>query len=268
MPVVTDGYVSNDDRRFTMLLESKVAVVYGGAGAMGSAAASALANEGARVFLVGRTRNSLEVVAKEINDAGGRADVAELDVFDRDVVEAHADAVVATAGRLDVSYNAVGMNAEQEIPLVDMTVDQFLTPIVEAATSNFITVTAAAKRMAAQGSGVIVTLSTTAAREWRHRMGGFNVACAGIEALSRRAAHEFGRSGVRVVCIRPNFTPDTHPELVEAAAEHVQLLEGDTALGRLPRVEEVANAVVFAASDRAGAISGAVLNLSCGAIVD
>jgi 3-oxoacyl-[acyl-carrier protein] reductase len=89
--------------------------------------------------------------------------------------------------------------------------DDFVTPIVEAARSHLNTCTAAARRMAAQGSGVIVTLSTTAAREWRHEMGGFNVACAGIEAFSRSLAHQVGASGVRVTCIRPSFTPETYP---------------------------------------------------------
>jgi NAD(P)-dependent dehydrogenase (short-subunit alcohol dehydrogenase family) len=62
-----------------------------------------------------------------------------------------------------------------------------------------------------QGAGVIVTLSSTASLEWRHQMGGFNVACAGIEALTRSLAGELVRYGVRVVGLRPNFTPETSP---------------------------------------------------------
>lgn len=249
-----------------MLLENKNAVVYGAGGSMGGAAARALASEGARVFLVGRTRAKLEAVAADITGAGGAADVDQVDVHDRQAVEEHADRVISAAGTLDISFNAVGMDAVQNQPTIEMSLDDFMTPIVEAARSHFNTCTAAARRMAAQGSGVIVTLSTTAAREWRHQMGGFNVACAGIEAFSRSLAHQVGPSGVRVTCIRPNFTPETFPGEMPAGA--LDPLVQDTAIGRLPLLAEVSRTVVFAASDHAGAMSGAILNLSCGAIVD
>jgi 3-oxoacyl-[acyl-carrier protein] reductase len=249
-----------------VLLKNKNAVVYGAGGSMGGAAARALANEGARVFLAGRTLVKLEAVAADINVAGGAAHVAQVDVHDRQAVEEHADSVISAGASLDISFNAVGMNAVQNQPTVDMSLDDFMTPIVEAARSHFNTCTAAARRMAAQGSGVIVTLSATSAREWRHEMGGFNVACAGIEAFSRSLAHQVGASGVRVICVRPNFTPETSPDEIPAAS--LDTLIRDTAIGRLPLLAEVSRTVVFAASDHAGAVTGAVLNLSCGAIVD
>jgi 3-oxoacyl-[acyl-carrier protein] reductase len=249
-----------------VLLENKNAVVYGAGGSMGGAAARALASEGARVFLVGRTLAKLQAVAADIRGAGRAADVAQVDVHDREAVEEHADSVISVAGTLDISLNAVGMDAVQNQPTIDMSLDDFMTPIVESARSHFNTCTAAARRMAAQGSGVIVTLSATSAREWRHEMGGFNVACAGIEAFSRSLAHQVGPSGVRVICIRPNFTPETSPGEVPVGS--LEPLIQDTAIGRLPLLAEVSRTVVFAASDHAGAMTGAVLNLSCGAIVD
>ncbi|MBF6168327.1 SDR family oxidoreductase [Streptomyces gardneri] len=250
-----------------MRLIGKNAVVYGAAGSMGGAVARAYAGAGAQVYLVGRTRATLEIVAEEITASGGRAKVAEVDVFDRTAVEAHADEMIEEAGSLDISFNAVGMKAIQDVPLVDMDLQDFMIPIIEAARSHFITTTAAARRMTARGSGVIVLLSATAAAEYRYRMGGFNIACAGIEALNRSLAGEVGRYGVRVVCIRSNFAPETVPGLSENDPS-LQTLIGDTRLGRLPRLAEVADAAVFAASDMAGAMTGAVLNLSCGALVD
>jgi NAD(P)-dependent dehydrogenase (short-subunit alcohol dehydrogenase family) len=119
--------------------------------------------------------------------------------------------------------------------------------------------------MTAQGSGVIVLLSSTAAMESRHQMGGFNLACACIEALTRSLAGEVGRQGVRVVGLRPNFTPETIPGTSE---EDVPMMVEDTLLGRLPRLAEVAGTAVYLASPAAGAMSGAVVNLSCGAIID
>ena len=94
---------------------------------------------------------------------------------------------------------------------------------------------------------------------------GFDLACAGIEAFTRSLAGEVGRHGVRVVCLRRNFTPETAPGVTDEA---IQPLVTDRLLGRLPRLAEVADAAVFAASGHAGAMTGAVVNLTCGAIVD
>ena len=169
------------------------------------------------------------------------------------------------AGRLDVSFNAVGIDAVQEVALVDLALEDFMTPVTQAARTNFLTATAAARRMTHQGSGAIVLLSSSAARESGPLMGGFSLACAAIECLARALAGEVGRDGVRVVALRPNFTPETTPEVDLA---DVQYLVDGTALGRLPRLAEVADAAAFAASDGAGAMTGAVVNLTCGAIVD
>jgi 3-oxoacyl-[acyl-carrier protein] reductase len=216
------------------------------------------------VFLAGRSLPGLDTVAAEIRAAGGEAETAQLDVDDREAVERHADEVVARAGRLDVSCNAVGMDAVQNVPLIDLSRDDFMTPIEQAMRRHFATTTAA-RRMSAQGGGTIVTLSTSAAREWRHEMGGFSVACGAIETLTRTLAAEVGRHGVRVVCIRPNFTPETAPGIAD---EDIRPLVQDTLVGRLPRLAEDGAAAVYAASDGAGATTGAVLNLTCGAIVD
>lgn len=249
-----------------MLLENKNAVIYGAAGSMGSAVARAFARRGAHVHLAGRTLAPLEDVAAQIAAAGGLAEVAEVDALDRHAVEAHADGVIAASGSFDVSFNAISIAAVQGTPLVDLSLDDFMAPIVQAARTHFLTATAAARRMAAQRSGVIVLLSSSAAQESRHPMGGFNLACASIEALTRSLAGEVGPHGVRVVGLRPNFTPQTMRE--DAAADHLEPLVRDTLLGRLPRLDEVANTAAFLASSDAGAMTAAIANLTCGAIVD
>ncbi len=245
-----------------MLLEGKTAVVYGGAGAMGGAVSRAFAREGARVFLAGRTRAKLDELAAAIRSADGVAETAEVDAMDRAAVDEHLDQVVATAGRVDISFNAISYPVVHG-PLMDMSLEDFLAPIVGACQTHFVTATAAARHMTEQGSGSIVMLSSTAALEWRHHSGGFSVACAGIEALTRNLAAEIGRHGVRVVALRPNFTPETSPGVTEAdISQHLD----EVVLGRLPLLREVADSAVYAASDAAGAMTGAVLNLSCGAV--
>ena len=105
----------------------------------------------------------------------------------------------------------------------------FTAPIIDACQSHFITATTAARSMIEQDSGVIIMLSATAAMETRHEMGGFSLACASIEALTRALAGEVGRKGVRVVGMRSNFTPEANG----ATDADVPFLVKDTLLGRL-----------------------------------
>jgi 3-oxoacyl-[acyl-carrier protein] reductase len=248
-----------------VLLENKNAIVYGAAGVIGGAVARAFARDGARVFLAGRTLATLEKVAVDIRADGGMAEAAQVDAMDQAAVDAHADRVAADAGRIDVSFNAVAVAAVQGVALTELSVEDFLPPITERSRTNFLTATAAARHMAAQGAGVIVTVTASAAKETRHEMGGFSLANAAVEALTRTLAGEYGRRGVRVVGMRANFTPETYPG---ATDELLAPLLTNTLLGRLPRLSDLAGTAVYLASDGAGAVSGAMVNLTCGAIID
>jgi len=248
-----------------VLLENKNAIVYGAAGAIGAAVARAFARDGARVFLAGRTLAPLEEVTADIRAHGGMAEAAPVDAMDKAAVDAHADRVVATAGSIDVSFNAVAVSVVQGVALTEISVEDFMAPITGLCRTNFLTATTAARHMATQGAGVIVTLTASSAKETRHEMGGFSLANAAIEALTRALAGEFGRRGVRVVGLRSNFTPETYPAVTD---EQLAPLLKDTLLGRLPRLADLAGTAVYLASDGAGAISGAMVNLTCGAIID
>lgn len=262
------------------MLQGKTAVVYGAGGHVGGAVARAFAREGASVYLAGRTLAGLEAVAEEVRAAGGTAETAQVDALDKRAVEGHLGAVVERAGRLDVSFNAVSIRGDlQGTPLLELSAEDFATPVLTGVRTHFLTATAAARRMAAQGSGVVLTLSSSSSalsgRDRRfHRTGGFSTACAAVEAFSRSLAGEVGPQGVRVVCLRPDALPESWGEYgeVEGGSRHKgevwRYMESGTALGRLPTLAEVADAAVFAASDRAGALTGTVLNLSCGSVME
>ena len=94
-----------------MLLEDKNAVIYGGGGSIGGAVARAFAREGAKVFLAGRTQVKLEEVAGQIRSAGGIAETAQVDALDGRAVDEHADAVAASAGGIDISFNLTSRTA-------------------------------------------------------------------------------------------------------------------------------------------------------------
>ena len=141
-----------------MLLENKNVVVYGAGGAVGSAVALGFAHEGARVFLTARNLDVIGTVAKEISAAGGVAETAVVDAGDEKSVTEHLDAVVADAGSIDVSFNAIGISPVglQGIPLTELPVENFLRPITTYAQAHFITAKSAARHMIARRSGVTV----------------------------------------------------------------------------------------------------------------
>src|SRR5687768_4294289 len=112
-----------------MLLQNKIAVVYGGGGAIGGATARVFAREGARVFLAGRAIARLDSVAAGIAAAGGMAETAQVDAFDQRAVEAHASAVAARAGGIDIALNAVSVMHDQGTTLADLSLDGFMRPI-------------------------------------------------------------------------------------------------------------------------------------------
>ncbi|MBO0773070.1 MAG: SDR family NAD(P)-dependent oxidoreductase, partial [Actinobacteria bacterium] len=142
-----------------MLLSGKSAIVYGGGGAIGSAVGSAFAREGARVFLAGRTRQPLADVASRIRDAGGTAEVAEVDALSREAVAAHAAAVAGTAGGIDIAFNAVSNDDLQGIPLTGMAYEDFMRPVTKSVTAHFNIATALAGHMRSRGSGVILAMA-------------------------------------------------------------------------------------------------------------
>jgi 3-oxoacyl-[acyl-carrier protein] reductase len=259
-----------------MMLENETAVIHGGGGAIGGAVARAFADAGARVYLAGRSRAPLEKVA---NDIGGAAGVAEVDALDERAVAEHADAVAADAGGIDIALNAVSFPFVHGTPFAEVTIEEVMRPIEAFLRTNLITAKAVATHMTARRSGTILTLSSGASRVVAPGSLGYGTSCAAIEALTRRLAVELGPSGVRVVCLRPHAIADgpangsSAAELFgrRAAAAGVsteQWLERwaqeVTLLGRLPTVAQVADAAVFLASDRAAAITGSVVDLTCG----
>lgn len=261
-----------------MLLDKKNAIVYGAGGAIGSAVAQAFAEAGARVFLTGRTSDTLEVVADKIRASGGVADVATVDAMDEDAVEAHADAVVRGAGSLDISFNAISLpqTGIQGTRIVDLSPAGFDLPMAVYSRANFLTARAAARRMTGQGSGVIVTITASPSRTAVPLMGGMAPAWAAIEALSRGLAAELGPHGVRVVCLNAAGMPETS-QLSEVYGLHADAygisrdaflarMADRTLRKRLPTVAEIADVAAFVASDRAAAITGTVANLTGGMV--
>ena len=254
-----------------MLLENKNAVIYGAGGSIGGAVARAFAREGARVFLTGRTEAKLKAVADEIRVAGRQAETAVVDALDEEAVDRHADAVVAEAGSFDISFNLISHPYTHGVPLAEMAVDDFIAPVETAARTAFITARAAARHMIPRHSGVILAFGGPGDRSGPNRdyyLGGTQVAFDAIETIRRQLSVELGSHGIRVVTLASGGVPESLPEGFEGRERIVEMIEGQTLLGRAATLEDVGNAAAFAASDWARSMTAAIVNVSCGALID
>ena len=204
-----------------------------------------------------------------------------VDALDEKAIRHHLDDVSRNFGNIDISFNAIGLPQTdiQGIPLIDLPTDNFVLPVSTYVKSHFLTARNAARYMTNQKSGVIITLTATPSRIAAPLVGGMAPAWAAIESLTRSLAAELGSAGVRVVCLRADGMPETNT-ITEVFGLHAKgagmpsnkefqnLMESMTLLKRLPKLSEVANVAVFVASDLANAMTGAVMNVSCGSIVD
>jgi len=262
------------------MLKDRVAVIYGAGGDVGGAVARAFAREGAKLFLSGRTLHKVEAVAADINGSGGVAEAAQVDALDEAAVEQYIDAIAAKAGSIDISFSAIGISnaLPQKAPLLELPAEQFARPIATYPLANFLTARIAARRMVPRRSGVILTITATPSRLALTNVGGGPAAFAAVVALSRTLSAELAPQGVRVVCLMPNAIPETgtirqnFERYAQAAgitaAEYLARIESTTHLRRLTTLAELANVAAFMASDQASAMTGTVVNLSGGTIVD
>jgi NAD(P)-dependent dehydrogenase (short-subunit alcohol dehydrogenase family) len=262
-----------------MMLNEKVTVIYGAGGAIGGAVARAFAREGAKLFLTGRHLPPVEAVAKEVVAAGASAEAAEINALDEQAVDKHLQSVTDKAGRVDISFNAIGIpNPKIRVPLVELDVEQFSLPIATYTRSYFLTARLAARRMVANRSGVIMTVTSIPSRTGIPLVGGGGPAMAAVEALTRGLSAELAPHGLRVVGLRPQGMPETgrikesfglYAKASGMTWEHFQeLLASRTHTRRLSTLAEMANVAVFMASDQASGMTGTVVNLSMGSLDD
>jgi 3-oxoacyl-[acyl-carrier protein] reductase len=249
-----------------MLLENKVAVIYGAGGPIGGAVARAFSREGARVFLASRTKDKLDAVAGEIRSNGGTADTAVVDALDEQSVDEYIDAVVKQAGYVDISFNLISYGDVQE-PLIEIKVEDFLQPIMNAMRTHFLTSKTAARHMVKHGSGVILAFGG-GGPQTIPGMGGFKVALDAMESLRRQWAVELGQHGIRIITLKtggiPESIPDSHPERENI----IDNLLPSTLLKRAATLADVGNVAAFVASDYARTMTATDVNISCGAIID
>lgn len=248
------------------LLQGKTALVYGAGGAIGGAVSRAFAAEGATVHLAGRTESRLEKVARDIRQDGGRAEIAVVDALDEEQVDAFVDAVAKKTKRIDISVNVISFGDIQQ-PLMEIDANDFTQPITLAARTHFLTTRAAAGYMVKQKSGVVLMFGGSGPQTLPG-LGGFKVALDAMEGQRRQWALELGKFGVRVVTMVSGGIIETIPWQAEGREEIVKEIAQTAHLNRTATLADVGNVASFIASEKAGAITDATINISSGAIVD
>ena len=249
-----------------MLLENKVAVIYGAGGPIGGAVARAFAREGARVFLAGHTKEKITKVAADIGSNGGLAETAVIDALDEQAVNDFVDAVVEQAGTIDISFNLIGYGDVQE-PLLEISVEDFLQPITNAMRTQFLTTRAAVPHMIKRGSGVILAFGGNGPHTLPG-LGGFKIALDAIEGLRRQWACELGKRGIRVVTLKTGGIIETLPDDFSGRDEIAAGIQQAALLNWTATLADVGNVAAFVASDQGRTLTATEVNISCGALMD
>jgi 3-oxoacyl-[acyl-carrier protein] reductase len=244
------------------LLKGRTAVVTAAAGAgIGGATARRFLEEGARVLISDAHARRLKEYEAELAGEFGSESVAALpcDVTDEAQVQALFEAAVAAHGRLDVVVNNAGLGGTSD--LVDMADEQWMRVLDVTLNGTFRCTRAALRAMRGTGGGVIVNNASVVG--WRAQAGQAHYAAAkaGVMALTRCAAIEAAEYGVRVNAVSPSLA--MHPHLVKVTTpELLAELTAREAFGRYAEPWEVANVIVFLASDYSSYMTGETVSVS------
>jgi len=255
-------------------LAGKVALVTGAGSGVGQATVKAFVDEGATVVGTGR---SLDKLADTRQLVQGRADLVSCDVSDESATQALIDETVEKHGRLDILVNAAGIGGsayrmQREggmAGLAETPTEHFDELMRNNLYSVYFACKTAVAHMRRQGGGAIVNVSSISARKGMPTAHAYAVTKAGIENITRQLGHTYGREGIRTNCICPG-TIDT-PMMVGSPV--MDLLDPSNPdrfqynpMGRAGTPEEMANGILFLASDEASYVNGAVLPIDGGSL--
>lgn len=248
------------------LVDGKVALVTGAASGIGRATALALARDGARVLVADRDGAGAQSVAKAIAELGGEARASETDVSRPEQVAAMLRAALEAFGRLDCAVNGAGILATPAL-LHDLALDQWERTLAVNLTGVFLCMQHELRVMRGQGAGSIVNVASGGGVLGTPALAHYCASKHGVLGLTKTAALENARSGVRVNAICPGST-DT-PMLqafMGSSPEARKMILASAPPGRLGTAEEVAEAAVWLCSDRASYVSGESLFVDYAAV--
>jgi len=251
-----------------MQFSGKVALVTGAGRGMGKAVASAFAREGAAVGVCDLVPERAEAATQAITDAGGQAVRLVGDVSNEASVKAMTDRLVRDHGRIDILVNTAGGYGEKGRATHEMPESEWDMVLNSNLKGSFVCAKFVIPHMLRQGGGRIINFSSNAGRTYSPWLGScYTVAKTGILGLTRHLAREYAKDNILVNTIAPGPTRGERVNDLVGDAGGERQMAAMIPLGRLGEADDIAKAVLFLASDAAGFITGAILDVNGGFVL-
>ena len=248
----------------TVTLENKIVLIVGGTGAIGCATALAFANRGCKVIIAGRNKTAADEVIHSVKDAGSEATFIQTDLTDAESINTLATQSVSAYGAIDYAFNNAGWEG---VPakMADIDEQDWQRMMNIKLTGVWRCMKFELKQMQQQGHGAIVNMAGNWGLVGFAQYGAYCAAAHGIMGLTKTAALEYAREGIRINAVCPGAV-DT-PLLDRLVGGNKEVKEGfaeQLAIGRLATAEEIAEAVLWLCSDKASYVNGHGLELTGG----
>jgi NAD(P)-dependent dehydrogenase (short-subunit alcohol dehydrogenase family) len=244
-------------------MSNPVVLITGALTGIGRATALAFANEGARIVVSGRRDDAGEALVTELRALGAEAEFVRADVRHENDVQNLVDRTVARFGRLDVAVNNAGTEGKPG-PVTEQTADSYAATFDTNVLGVLLSMKHELRVMQAQGAGSIVNLSSTMGQRGAAGASLYTASKHAVEGLTKSAALEAAAFGVRVNAVAPGPTETPLLDRFSGSADRKAALAAGVPLKRVGRPEEIADAIVFAASGKASFISGQVIAVNGG----
>src|ERR1700723_926202 len=245
------------------LMSAQVVLITGGLTGIGRAAAVAFAKKSAKIVVAGRRDEAGKALVEELRSLGSEAEFINADVRKEDDVRNMVDKTVARFGRLDVAVNNAGTEGERG-RITEQTAESYAATFDTNVLGVVLSMKHEVRAMQAQGSGNIINISSTYGHEGAAGASIYVGAKHAVEGITKSVALELAKSGIRVNAVAPGPTDTGMLTRFTGTAENKAALARQVPLGRLGLSEEVADGIVFIASDEARFITGHVLNVDGG----
>jgi len=240
-----------------------VVLITGALSGIGRATALAFADEGAQIIVSGRMDTVGAALAAELRARGAEAEYIRADVSHEEDIAALVDKTVARFGRIDVAINNAGTEGKTG-PLTEQTVENYTALFNTNVLGTLLSIKHELRVMQPQGSGSIVNLSSTLGQRGAPGAALYVASKHAVEGLTKVGVLEGAKFHVRVNAVAPGATDTEMLTRFTGSAERKSALVGSVPLGRMARPEEIAEAILFLASDKSGYITGQILGVDGG----
>ena len=248
-------------------MATPVVLITGALTGIGRASAHAFADAGAKIVVSGRRDEAGKQLADELRARGAEVEFVNADVRNEDQVRALVDQTVARFGRLDVAVNNAGTEGAPG-PITDQSAESYTATFDTNVLGVILSMKHQVRVMRQQGAGSIINISSTYGHEGAAGASVYVGSKHAVEGISKSVALEIAKSGIRVNVVAPGPTDTGMLTRFTGTPDNKAALVTTVPMGRLGLSEELANAIVFIASDEASYITGHVLNVDGGKTVN